>query len=421
MTLSTSPTAPGPVVLVTRARSRNQGNVTLSRVWRTMLGECFPQRKIVVLERIPSHLKQYTMASIAHASDPIAAFDAIARKVAGLASAGGDPAWDGDPIELTVGDPVTKPLGALTAILNVRTRLAGFGAYRKAFVQRQAVVGASSMVVINAAGEFFDKVTDTPLQYLIDMRAAQLLGKPTAFVNTSFEVVDPLLLRVAAHVCDHCDILEFRDTESADHYRKGGGTREATILPDAAIGTPRLDAPATVVPGRVAFAMNGPFAEAADIVGDWKSLLATLKAEGLAPAVYSNEWYTDEPMWQEWVAAQAYPAFGKASDVPAYMRELGEAEVVVSSRLHTCVLAMLAGVPVVAVESGTFKLTGFYKQAKLPGAPITPVGDWTAQVRAAIADARANRAAIAAAQTEAIDAARAHLLGGVKALFAPFA
>lgn len=421
MTLTSPSTAPGPVVLVTRARSRNQGNVTLSRVWRSMLGECFPGRKIVVLERIPSHLKQYGMASIAGAKDPIAAFDAIARKVAGLAAAGGDPDWNGDPIELTTGDPVTRPLGSLTALLNIRTRLAGFGAYRKPFTQRQAVVGAASMVVINAAGEFFDKVTDTPLQYLIDMRAAQLLGKPTAFVNTSFEVVDPLLLRVAAHVCDHADILEFRDTESADHYRRGGGTKTPTILPDAAIGTPRLDVPVEPVPGRIGFAMNGPFAESADIVTDWQQLLAGLKAEGLAPAVYSNEWYTDEPMWQGWVAQQGYPAFGKASDVPDYMRELGQAEVIVSSRLHTCVLAMLAGVPVVAVESGTFKLTGFYKQAGLPGAPISPTGDWTAQVRAAIADARANSAAVVAAQDAAIDAARAHLLGGVKALFAPFA
>ena len=69
------------VVLITKTATQNQGNQALSIAWRDFLARRYPEANVRLVERAPSYLKRYTLGALARARDPIAAFDALARKL----------------------------------------------------------------------------------------------------------------------------------------------------------------------------------------------------------------------------------------------------------------------------------------------------------------------------------------------------
>ena len=408
------------IVLVTRAKTRNQGNVTLSRVWRDLLGQLFPDRRVIALERIPAFLKRYTLAQFESAAHPIAAFDAAAQQLADAGRSSPVDAWPGDSIELD--RSAAKPIrfARLRHVLQLRQRLAAFGLFDAARTRRQGKVAQASLYVMNAAGEFLPKLTDTPIQYLLDLRAAQLLGVPTAFVNTSFEVEHPLVRRIAAHVLDKADILLFRDHASAANYRAGGGQIDPMVRPDAAMlhGNLQPPQPATA---RVALSFNGPATTKAGLGEQWLALARAIRAAGLEPVFISNEWFNDAMVWAAWQASDGFAAEGENLDIDDYVAFLGGFDAVISGRLHTCVLAIESGTPVIPVETGTFKLTGLFNQIGLIDRPEQPAPGWEAPLVERLKAIVADKAGEGARQQAIIASAREKLRADLTALFAPFA
>ena len=408
------------IVLVTRAKTRNQGNVTLSRVWRDLLGQLFPDRRVIALERIPAFLKRYTLAQFESAANPIAAFDAAAQQLADAGRSSPVDAWPGDNIELD--RSAAKPIrfARLRHVLQLRQRLAAFGLFDAARTRRQGKVAQASLYVMNAAGEFLPKLTDTPIQYLLDLRAAQLLGVPTAFVNTSFEVEHPLVRRIAAHVLDKADILLFRDHASAANYRAGGGQIDPMVRPDAAMlhGNLQPPQPATA---RVALSFNGPATTKAGLGEQWLALARAIRAAGLEPVFISNEWFNDAMVWAAWQASDGFAAEGENLDIDDYVAFLGGFDAVISGRLHTCVLAIESGTPVIPVETGTFKLTGLFNQIGLIDRPEQPAPGWEAPLVERLKAIVADKAGEGARQQAIIASAREKLRADLTGLFAPFA
>lgn len=407
-------------MLVTRAVTRNQGNVTLSRVWRDLLASLFPSRSIVVLERIPAFLKRYTLAQFESAADPLAAFDAAARQLADAGRAAPVDDWAGDSIELDRRAARPIRFAKLRNLLQVRQRLAAFGLFDAARARRQGKVAQASLYVMNAAGEFLPKLTDTPIQYLLDMRAAQLLGVPTAFVNTSFEVEHPVVRRIAAHVLDKADVLLFRDHASAANYKAGGGQKEPIVRPDAAMLHGQLQAPQPAT-GRVALSFNGPATTKAGLGDQWLSLARAIRAAGLEPVFISNEWFNDAQVWAAWQASDGFAAEGENLDIDDYVAFLGGFDAVISGRLHTCVLGIESGTPVIPVETGTFKLTGLFTQIGLIDRPEQPAPGWEGPLVERLKAVVADKAGEGARQQAIIAEAREKLRADLTALFAPFA
>ncbi len=405
------------IVLVTRASTRNQGNVTLSRVWRDLLGDLFPGRRVTVLERIPPFLKRYTLAQFENAADPFAAFDAAAQTLADAGRAAPVDDWAGDVIELDRRAARPIRFTKLRHFLQLRQRLAAVGMFDAARTRRQGTVAQASLYVMNAAGEFLPKLTDTPIQYLLDMRAAQLLGVPTAFVNTSFEVEHPLVRRIAAHVLDKAEILLFRDHASAANYRDGGGTCQPVVLPDAAMLHGKLRAPRPAT-GRVALSFNGPATTKAGLGEHWLALARAIRAAGLEPVFISNEWFNDAQVWSAWQASDGFAAEGENLDTDDYVDFLGGFDAVISGRLHTCVLAIESGTPIIPVETGTFKLTGLFNQIGLVDQPEQPHDGWATALVARLTTICADTQTEAGRQQAIIGAARTKLKADIAALFA---
>lgn len=406
------------IALVTRASTRNQGNVTLSRVWRDLLTEMFPGRQVTVLERIPPFIKRYTLAQFEQATDPIAAFDAAARDLAEAGRNAPASDWCGDSIVLD--RSATKPIrfASLRHKLQLRQRLSALGIFDAMRARRQAKVASASLYVMNAAGEFLPKLTDTPIQYLLDMRAAQLLGIPTAFVNTSFEVEHPLVRKIAAHVLDKADILLFRDHASAANYRAGGGAVDPVVLPDAAMLHGTLRAPQAAT-GRIALSFNGPATTNANLASHWLDLARAVRVAGLEPVFISNEWFNDAMVWSPWLASDGFAAEGQDLDIEEFVGFLGGFDAVVSGRLHTCVLAIEAGTPVIPVETGTFKLTGLFNQIGLIDHSEQPAPGWEGPLVDRLRTIVADKQGEASRQQAIVGNARDKLHADLAALFAP--
>lgn len=405
-------TASREILLVTKTVTQNQGNQALSIAWRDLLGECFPHHQIRPVERGPAYLKRYRVGRFSAAADPIAEFDAVARKlIAQLPSRPGTR----PPIDPTIrhDDRIRQVVRfrSLRRLLSVRSRLAGLGLARRAYFDRLALFPGVALVVVNPAGEFQCDATDTAIAYLLDVRCAQLLGVPTATVNLSFEVADPTVRRLSAFVLDQCEILELRDRESRAEYEAAGGRHDPLVLPDAALLTamPKADGvrPSTA---KIALAINALQVRQAGLEQDWQQFLERLLVAGQRPVLTSNEWSTDEPFWGPLLAQHQISAVGQRADYAEYMALLGTFGIVVSSRLHTCVLALLAGSVVVPVESGTFKLTGFFRLAGFAELPVRLGSDgWQDVIIARIRYIRDNFEIALAEQNACRDAARATL------------
>ncbi|MFC3580126.1 polysaccharide pyruvyl transferase family protein [Sphingomonas hylomeconis] len=406
--------------MITKVVTQNQGNQALSRAWLATLEANYPERRVVPLERAPSYLKRFTLAQLERAGDPITRFKEIAADLARQASSAG-PAHYPARTEIRHKSSITQPLktARLRQLLKVRSRLSSLGLGRAEYRKRLAQIRDAGMLVMNPAGEFFPQGGETVLIYLLELRVAQLLGVPTVMVNLSFEVENPLLRRLAAYVMDQCHALEFRDDESAAAYREAGGVRSAAILPDAALLTPPPAAQQAFAGGAtIALAINALQVRAAGLDADWIAFFDRLGSEGFDPVLTSNEWTTDEPFWADLLQGGKVRSEGREADCSEYVALLGRYDVVVSSRLHTCVLAIIAGTPVVPVETGTFKLTGFFKQIGLDTAPIKlGAPGWQDLVVDRIREAQRDRAAVVSRQSQKRDAAALRLRSGLSDLF----
>lgn len=405
------------IALVTRTLTRNQGNVALSRAWQAIIQRNFPDSEVTLFERIPPRLKRYTLARFATARDPVMAFDAAARSLRPGAPWLARP-FNGDTIRLDRRSAARNP-SKLREKLNLRCRLAQLGLYDADFSGRQALLSQCDLLVMNAAGEFLPRLTDTPLQYLLDLRAAQLLGLRTAFVNTSFEIVDPLLCKLAVHVLDQADLVAFRDHASEQRYRQAGGQCRVHVIPDAAmlVDSARLPKPPC---GRVAISLSARLSDGKMVQEQWRTLALRLRDNGLEPVFISNEWQTDEPVFQPWLATDGFAADGKGFDVPAYIEMLSGFDAVISARLHTGVLAILAGTPVIPVEIETSKISGFFEQLDMPDRPLSPDKGWIDTATRRAVDCARSKQRIALIQQSSLTRAQAELAAQLTALLARF-
>lgn len=406
------PTATNEIVLITRLRTPNQGNQALSIAWRDLLTETFAPAPIRLIERAPRYLRRYPFRLFARSADPVALFERIAQRLVRMAA---PPAQRPQPHNDVAYDHrmmIPRRFLALRQALNPRRMLTWLGFYRREFADRMALLRDALLVVVNPAGEFQADATDQALAYLFDLRCAQLFGVPNAVVNLTFEPQNPVVRQLALHVFEQADYREFREEPSLALYRASGGTRPIRVLPDAAltIAGPTAQPHAPRQAARIGLVVNGPKSAAPGLMAGWQSLAGGLKADGAEPVLLSNEWSTDWPYVQPLIATGGYRHLGLEAGHDDYMEILTGLDLLVSNRLHSCILAVAAGVPVVPLEAGTVKLTGFFTQIGLPDLvlPMASGTDWVAATRTRIAEILADRdAAIARfAEARAREAAR---------------
>ncbi len=363
------------IVLITRIRTLNKGNQALSAAWLSMIEQAFPDASVRLIERRPRHLLQYTLKQLARSRDPIAALDALATKLAGLAPgerlAGNNVARPEILLDETI--PPPPRFAALRQRLNLRGRMAAAGVYAKDYRRRLSAMQRARLVVVNPAGEFFPREPLAAFYHVLDAYVAHLLGRPTAIVNHTMDIDDPTLHKIIPHVYRQLDLVGFRDEKSVPAFRAmGGDLKNVLVTPDLALIT-RLHTQTVPRASTVAIAINVPEAAAHGYLSGWSEVIANLRSYQLAVELVSNELPADVAFYEQ--IQRRFPDVkisGAGLDHDRYTELLGTYQLVVTSRMHTGILAMVAGTPVVPVEGASFKITGLFQELGVTTPVIRP-------------------------------------------------
>lgn len=369
------------IVLITRLRTLNKGNQALSAAWLAMLNRAFPSTRIRLIERRPRHLCQYTLRQFAAERDPFAAFDALATKLAGLAPGPEAVADSFGRARIQLDETIPAP-GRFTALrqrLNLRGAAARLGIYRDEYRSRLAACQRARLVIVNPAGEFFPREPLAAFYHVLDAHVAQKLGRPTAIVNHTMDITDPTMRILIPRVYKSLALVGFRDEKSIGAFEAmGGDLSNVLVTPDLALTTEVLTKP-NRRKGTIAIAINVPEAEANGYLEQWRTAIAALRGKDLKIELVSNEMPAEMPFYEEMLAR--YPELvisGAGYDHDRYCQLLGEYDFVITSRMHTGILAMIMGTPVIPVEGASFKMTGLFNELGFTAPVIRPTtnSDW---------------------------------------------
>jgi polysaccharide pyruvyl transferase WcaK-like protein len=402
------------VLLLTRIRTLNKGNQALSAAWVEIMQKAFPGAVVRTLERRPPHLLQYTLGQIAASANPRAAFDALSTELAKLAPGPGfiGPATGTGKILL---DETIRPparFAKLRQSLNARGWAARAGLYADEYRRRLAAIQRARFVVVNPAGEFFPREAAPAFYHLLDAHVALKLGRPTAMVNHTMDIADPTLRLLIPWIYKDLALVGFRDEKSVGAFREmGGDLGNVLVTPDLALTT-AIGAPASRRAGTIAVAINVPEATAYGYARQWIDVLTGLREQGFEVVLVSNELPADQAFYSDVSRRLGLPLEGQNLDHDRYAELLGGFDLVVSSRMHTAILAMVAGTPVVPVEGASFKITGLFQELGIDTPVVAPTRPgWTAQVVAQAVALRARREQAAGEVVARVDAIRERIFG----------
>jgi polysaccharide pyruvyl transferase WcaK-like protein len=372
------------ILLITRIRTLNKGNQALSAAWLAMLERAFPTSPMRVLERRPRHLLQYTLRDVSRSRDPVATFDRLASELAKLAPGPELVGPVSGRVRILLDETTTPPqrFVRVRQRLNLRGRLATAGLYADEYKRRLSACQRAQLVVVNPAGEFFPREPQAAFYHLLDAAVARKLGRPTAIVNHTMDITDPTLRELIPPLYRTLDLVGFRDEKSVKAFRDmGGDNRNVLVTPDLALTGDCASSSARRT-AMVAVAVNVPEARAGKYLTQWFAVFRGLRSAGLNVVLVSNELPADLPFYTQVMARFPEIALeGAGLDHDSYCRLLGTFDVVVTSRMHTGILAMVGGAPVVPVEGSSFKITGLFQELGFEKPVIRPgEGAWVREV-----------------------------------------
>ena len=398
------------VAVITRMTTQNAGNEALSVRLIELLRQTPTVGEVRALDRYPRYFESLSLLDVA-GPDPVAAFDALAARLARRAARLGDGALadpaSADTVRLDLSArELPSRLRDVKRRLGLRRRLAAWGIIGRADLEtRLRTLAWADLTIWNPAGEYHPTGdANQPFRLLLMIRIAQLLGHRTAIVNHSLEIADPLLKAIVGHVYREAQAIVVRDGPSLAVAREMGVAPERlSEAPDLVFLTPETTGQA-VAPhaGAIGFAVNGLQALAG--YNEWSALLNRLEATGRPMVFVSNAMNHDLDFAIRLAEGRSMTLVRRQpshEDLVDIYRGMG---VLISSRLHAAILALSAGTPVVSIEPQVFKLTAIFDQMAYPLTSETVhQAGWgmrvAAKVETALADpsglAREGRAALA--------------------------
>ena len=362
------------ITAVTRIRTVNIGNEALSAELMRLLERKAASRgqTAVALERAPRHLAQFVRNSLS--KDPDKAAKTVASWVRRLARI--KPALTPPPanrIELYFERGKSKRLLKLKARLQLRRWAALGGLYQAELAQRLGIYERSTCVVLNPAGELNPESIDPPLRMLTELLAAKAKGSRVGVVNFSYEITEPQIAPLFARLFEQCDFICVRDTLSLEVLAQAGVSRSRLhLVPDLVFMTePEFSANDAALAqslgidrDTVAVVVNGK--TGLSKVEDWTTLIERIRGAGKKVVLLSNELSSDIAFLEELSRQSGATLIKEQYSYRQYAALLSQLSLVVSNRLHTCVLAMTAGTPVVAIEPILRKVRGALSDLQYP-------------------------------------------------------
>jgi polysaccharide pyruvyl transferase WcaK-like protein len=414
--------------------THNAGNEALSSSWLRYLEYKAPQADIRVIDRCWSLSRAMGVASRPGlAGDPGPLVEQFERMVDRfIRRTEPDPSGKlaGGIREQAVAAPTQprrKPLllAKLIRLLRPRSRLAAAGLIGGTELRKVANTLAWAEVVIwNAAGEIYPTGEwEDLLRMLILLAAAQRLGAKIVVVNHSLETRDPRLDRLLAHVHAKSDLLFLRGKASmAKAIAIGLPGAKLIEAPDLVFrarletGGGARERSGAIPPGAIVLALNG--LSARNGIDEWERLLVGLGGVGRPLAFLSNSMLDDRDFIRRFDGRVAVTVIERQPGYAEMLQLFAPAALVVSSRLHSAILALCAGVPIVTIEGSDYKISEVVEQMNYP-VPTEPVAiaGWADRVLRHVRDALDDRERLTVVGAEAVERQVARIDRAYRPLF----
>lgn len=365
------------VVIISRLNTQNAGNEALSVEFINFINTLLPGAEVRAMDRYPQYLYALRMRQMGNCEPRIVdGFDRVVRqlnasfrnseKLAPLAKEG--------LVKLNLsGKELPKPVAKIKRWIGVRRKLARFRLLgRESMARYAATCRWADTLIWNPAGEIHPTGnSDEVLRLLVLVRLAQLNGVRTYIVNHSLEIADEKLRYLIKHVYTNADYVVLRDKQSCQEAVKLG-VDESNIreIPDMVFLAAETDAKvappaAEAFPkGAIGLAING--LEANTGHDEWDELMSGLKAFNLPVVFLSNAMNHDIEFAYRLAAKYEMKVVARQPtyrEIRGFYSDLG---VLISSRLHSSIIALSENVPVMTIEPSRFKLTGIFDQLGYP-------------------------------------------------------
>ena len=379
---------PVRAVFITRLNTANKGNEALSCEWIRLLRSHLTGG-VSLAPRTPDHLLPFTVDSLGAAERAPAVFRGWADAIVDDWAKAPPPPAPPEPARVVLDErfePEDSPIKKLKRLLKLRVRFAAIGGFKAGYGRRLSAFAEAGCVILNPAGEFWTTATDIPLRHLLDIYVAKRIGCRTAIVNHTFELVEPRLLEVVKVAYGAMDLISVREETSKKRLTDLGIDPEKILIaPDFVFMTEPTAAERAPGGGaRIALCPNSAYLK--NPAEEWSKLAGALLSQGHEVALVTNDFPIDHDTLDRLSERFDLPKLGAGLSYRDYSALLGGFDAVVSSRLHTCVMALTAGTPVVPVEGLDFKITAAMAAAGVPIAAVRPGdGDWVADVAGSIA------------------------------------
>lgn len=344
--------------------------------------------------------------------------------------ASADASYDGRVVPLVRRSKVRVAMRRWTRELRLRTRAKALlheVGLRDEATQRQPLrtrrMGSSELVIYNAAGELnpHPGSFDVVLRSLVELLAAQRMGARTFVVNHSVECSDRFVEQVIAYVYPRLTGVVVRDQQSRDELsRLGVPETYVRVIPDIALlARPSVDAAVVRVrdpiPARRLVGISINYWDALEHEIGWIEFVRALGSAGIEVMFVSNALGQDIGFGKRLARKCGVRVQSYDYDYEDYSALLARLRLVVTNRLHTGVLAHVAGTPVVPVEANRFKVTALFREIEYPLRAISPGSDaWPTRLVEAVQATMAETADTSGAQ---LDVVRAKIEAGYAEVF----
>ncbi len=401
------------IAVITRLSTQNAGNEALSRELIRML-DAHPNSEVRAIDRYPVYFEHMMLdrlgrskAEICTAFDKLA--DSLVAKANGRSSVLAPIAAESLVHLNESARELPGTIKKLKRAIGYRRNLAALGLIgQEETSQILNTVAWSDLVVWNPAGEFHP--TGNPHQtfrILLLMRVAQKLGKKTAIINHSLEVADDRLQIVVEHVYRKTDFIAVREVPSREKVLElGVDPAKAHVVPDLVFlaSTYQIDKTTDldIKPGAIGFSING--LEAFKGKNEWDSLFEKLKSFERQFVYVSNAANHDLEVFHDMARKHGGLVIDRQPNYYDLRTVFSRVDVLISSRLHSSILSLCEGTPVVTIEPSVFKLTGIFAalQYPIPTKNLNTEG-WSDQVADAVKQILADKARISAEGTAGLN------------------
>ncbi|MBX2888626.1 MAG: polysaccharide pyruvyl transferase family protein [Ferruginibacter sp.] len=370
------------VFLITKLKTSNLGNEVLSTEIIRLFKENNKNDVIRVNGR-PMGIEGYFVNRIIKSKLPSQQLDKWAEKIASQINKIA-------PIEFAANNPkiiLVKEQSPkmkwepIKAKLRPLKRLLGITkVFFPAYQPRAAYLKSADWLVYSGAGEVGDN--SVFLRQLLEIRVAQKLGVKTAAVNQSVVIKTPLFQQLTAHVYGKMEKIVIRGTQTQRNLIKYGVPENIIELaPDSAINA-TYNGSVVRDKRKIGFNLTPRLnVNNAQI----ETIIKHLESLGKEIFFITNEPFGDLSMMNILQEKFGIKPISKLDGYKDYMEKLASLDWVISARLHTNVLSLATGTPIIPVEGNVFKTTELMEQLQYPIPVIdTAQNEWVGKLLAEV-------------------------------------